>query len=286
MRKFFTLFMEYSTLLLFVLYCSIAFLFIRLQQDDVQAKLHNESIEFSAAVNEQLMKFNSLFTLKNENERLMRVNTDLLSRVLTLETANVDERNQRKILADTTFNASGFIMARVVDRKFSDRENMLLIDAGWSKGIKKDMTVLVPEGLVGRVTTVSEHYAKVMPLIHPDFKVIVEADSCRSMGILSWSGGKEFIAQVEHIPISSHIKLNERFVTSDFSTFSIRGIPVGRVVRIKPDNLFYDVDIWLAVDFSTLSQVLIAPLKKETEKIRIMSDDTATAIATKTKKRP
>ncbi len=276
MRKFFTLFVEYNTWLLFVLYCSIAFLFIRLQQNDVQASLHNEGIEFSAAVNEQLMKFNSLFTLKNENERLMRVNTDLLSRVLNLETATVDERNQNKILADTTRNASGFIMARVVDRKFSDRENMLVIDAGWRKGIKKEMTVLVPEGLVGRVTSVSENYARVMPVIHPYFKVIVVADSCSSMGILSWSGGKEFIAQVEHIPISSHLKLNERLVTSDFSTFSIRGIPVGRVVRIKPDNLFYDVDVRLAVDFSTLTQVLVAPLKIEPEKIRIMSNDTTT----------
>lgn len=276
MRKFFTLLMEHSTWLLFLLYCSIAILFIRLQQDDVQAILHSERTEFSAAVNEQLMKFGTLFTMKKENERLMRVNTDLLSRVLTLETSAFDERSRQKILTDTTLNASGFIMARVVDRKFSDRENMLLIDAGWRKGIKKDMTVLVPEGLVGRVTSVSANYARVMPLIHPDFKVIVVADSCGSMGVLSWSGGKEFTAQVDHIPISSRLKLNERFVTADFSTFSIRGIPVGRVIRLKPDNLFYAVDIRLAVDFSTLTQVLVAPLKINQEKISMTGDTTMT----------
>ncbi len=276
MRKFFTLLLEHSTWLLFLLYCSIAILFIRLQRDDVQAILHSERSEFSAAINEQLMKFGTLFTMKKENERLMRVNTDLLSRVLTLETSAFDERNRQKILADTTLNASGFIMARVVDRKFSVRENMLLIDAGWKKGIKKDMTVLVPEGLVGRVTSVSENYARVMPVIHPDFKVIVVADSCGSMGVLSWSGGKEFLAQVEHIPISSRLKVNERFVTADFSTFSIRGIPVGRVVRLKPDNLFYAVDIRLAVDFSTLTQVLVAPLKINPEKIKMTSDSAIT----------
>ena len=276
MRKFFTLFLEHSTWMLFVLYCSIATLFMRLQQDDVQAVLHSERSEFSSAVNEQLMKFGTLFTMKKENERLMRVNTDLLARVLTLETSAFDERNQQKILADTTLNASGFIMARVVDRKFSDRENMLLIDAGWRKGIKKDMTVLVPEGLVGRVTSVSENYARVMPVIHPDFKVIVVADSCGSMGVLTWSGGKEFLAQVDHIPISSRLKLNERLVTADFSTFSIRGLPVGRVVRLKPDNLFYAVDIRLAVDFSTLTQVLVAPLKINQEKFRMAGDSTVT----------
>jgi rod shape-determining protein MreC len=271
-RKFFTLLFKYNTWLLFATYCSIAVLFMKLQQDDVLGKLHTGGIEFGATINEKLMGFSSVFTMKQENDRLMRLNTDLLSRVLTLESAAVDERNRRKIVADTTFNASGFILARVVDRKFSDRENMLVIDAGWKRGIKKDMTVLVPEGLVGRVTAVSENYARVMPVIHPDFKVCVVSDSSSNMGILSWNGGRESIAQVEHIPISSRLKLNERIVTSDFSTFSIRRIPVGRVIRITPDNLFYTVDVRLAVDFSSLTQVLVAPLKSEPEKIGIMGD--------------
>ena len=274
MRKFFTLFTKYNTYLLFVIYCSIAFLFMKLQNENVFTRLRTSGLEFSAVINEKLMSLTYLFTLNKENERLMRVNTDLLTRVLNFETAAVDERNRRKILSDTTFNPSGYIIARVVDRKFSDRDNMLLINAGWKNGIQKDMTVLVPEGLVGRVTSVSEHYAKVMPVINTDFKVSVVSDSSQCMGLLSWSGGREFIAQIEHSPISSHLKLNERMVTSDFSTFSIRGIPVGRVVRIKPDKLFYNIDVWLAVDFSSLTQVLIAPMKRDPEKVKITTDST------------
>ncbi len=274
MRKFFTFFFKYNTYLLFVIYCGIAFLFMRLQNEATLTKLRTNGLEFSSFINEKLMNLTWLFNLSNENDRLMRVNTELLTRLLHVETSAIDERNRTKILKDSTFNASGFIMARVVDRKFSDRDNMLLINAGWKNGIKKDMTVLVPEGLVGRVIAVSEHYAKVMPVINTDFKVSVVSDSSNCMGLLSWSGGKEFIAQVEHIPISSHLKLNERIVTSDFSTFSIRGIPVGKVVRIIPDKLFYTVDVWLAVDFSSLSQVLVAPLKIEQEKVQITSDST------------
>ena len=274
MRKFFIFFSKYNTYLLFLIYCGISVLFMKLQNDKVLTKLHTSGLEFSAVINEKLMNLTYLFSLNKENERLMLVNTDLLTRVLNVETAAVDERNHRKILADTTFNPSGYIMARVVDRKFSVRENMLLINAGWKNGIQKDMTVLVPEGLVGRVTFVSEHYAKVMPVINTDFKVSVVSDSSNCMGLLSWNGGKEFIAQVEHIPISSHLKLNEKMVTSDFSTFSIRGISVGRVVRITPDKLFYTVDVRLAVDFSSLTQVLIAPLKIEPEKLKITTDST------------
>ncbi len=274
MRKFFTLFFKYNALLLFLAYCTIALLFIKLQNDNTFSKLHTSGIEFSAAVNEKLINLTYLVNVDEENERLMRVNRDLLTKVLNFETSAGDERNRLKIVNDSTFNASGFIMARVVDRKFSDRENILVINAGWKQGVKKDMTVLVPEGLVGRVISVSEHYAKVMPVIHTDFKVSVVSDSSNSMGLLSWSGGSEAIAQVEHIPISSRLKLNERIVTSDFSTFSLRGIPVGRVIRIKPDKLFYAIDLRLTVDFSSLSQVLVAPLKIETEKVAMSSDST------------
>lgn len=274
MQKFFTLFSKYNSYLLFVIYCSMAFLFMKLQNENVLTKMLTSGIEMSALINEKLMNLTYLLNLNKENERLMRVNTDLLTKVLNLETTKIDERNRQKILADTTFNASRFILARVVDRKFSDRENMFMINAGWKNGIQKDMTVLVPEGLVGRIIAVSEHYAKVMPVINTDFKVSVVSDLSNSMGILSWGGGKESIAQVEHIPISSHLKLNEQIVTSDFSTFSIRGIPVGKVVRLKPDKLFYTVDVLLAVDFSSLTQVLVAPLKIEPEKVKITTDST------------
>ena len=261
--------------MLFIVYCCISFLFIKFQDRELLTKLRTNGIEFSAFITDKMMSYNYVLHLKEENDRLMLINTDLLSRVLNTETAALDNRNRQKILADTTLNASKFIMARVVNRKFSDRENMLLINAGRSDGIKKDMTVLTPQGLVGRVTTVSEHFAKVMPVINTDFKVSVVSDKSNSMGLLSWNGGREFIAQIENIPISSSLKLNEQFLTSDFSSFSIRGIPVGKVVSIKPDKLFYTVEIRLAVDFASLTHVLIAPLKIEPEKLEMIGENSS-----------
>ncbi|MEI8185962.1 MAG: rod shape-determining protein MreC [Chlorobiaceae bacterium] len=275
MQKFFNLFIKYNSYLLFVVYCSISLLFIKFQNDDLLTRLRNNGIGFSAFINDTMMSYSYVLNLKKENERLMRINADLLSKVLNIETTALDERTRQKILADTTLNASKFIMARVVNRKFSDRENMLLINAGRREGIKKDMTVLTPEGLVGRVIIVSEHFSKVLPVIHTDFKVSVVSAKSNSMGLLSWSGGKESVAQIEHVPISSNLKLNEQIVTSDFSTFSIRGVPVGKVVSIKPDKLFYTVEVQLAVDFSSLTHVLIAPLKIEPEKVEMIGENTS-----------
>jgi rod shape-determining protein MreC len=265
-QKFFRFFIKHNAYLLLLLYCGIGLLFIKLQNIDMLSQLRQNSSEFEAFISDRLMSYSSFWNLKNENEKLLQVNAELLAENLSLQTASRDLDARKKLLSDSTVNVQGFKIARVVDRKFSSTENSMVIDAGSNDGIRPDMSVLTPEGLVGRIVFVSKHYAKVMPIIHPDFKVSVISDKSGATGLLSWNGGKEHIAQIEHIPLSSHIALNETILTTDFSTFSPRGVPLGKVIRIKPDKLFYTIDIWLAVDFSSLTHVLIAPLKVDAEK--------------------
>ncbi|MGB0131255.1 rod shape-determining protein MreC [Chlorobium sp.] len=270
MQKFFSFLLKHNAYLLLLLYCGIALLLIRFEQDDMLSKIRSGGTELQASINEKISSYGYLLNLRGENERLLKINAEMLSRTLRSETALRNEKARRALLADSTFDTSGYIIARVIDRKFSSRENMLLIDAGKDRGIRPDMTVLTPHGLVGRVVFVSRHYAGVMPVIHSDFKVSVMSDRSSALGILSWNGGAEHLAQIEHIPISSPLKKGELMLTTDFSTFAPSGIPVGRIVRIKPDKLFYDITVRLAVDFSTLTHVLVAPAKKDPEKIEML----------------
>lgn len=269
-QKFFSFLLKHNAYLLLLLYCGIALLLIRFEQDDMLSKIRSGGTELQASINEKISSYGYLLNLRGENERLLKINAEMLSRTLRSETALRNEKARRALLADSTFDTSGYIIARVIDRKFSSRENMLLIDAGKDRGIRPDMTVLTPHGLVGRVVFVSRHYAGVMPVIHSDFKVSVMSDRSSALGILSWNGGAEHLARIEHIPISSPLKKGELMLTTDFSTFAPSGIPVGRIVRIKPDKLFYDITVRLAVDFSTLTHVLVAPAKKDPEKIEML----------------
>lgn len=274
MRKFLTLIFKHNAFLLFLMYSTISFLFIKLEQDRVTEKLGLFSMELRERLNDRINGLTYQFNLDQENQQLMRVNRDLIVQLINEETAKRDTQQRNSLTESNKLRSSDFIIARVVNRKFSDRENVLVLNAGSKNGVEKDMTVLVPEGLVGRIVAVSEHFSRVMPVIHTDFKVSVVTDSTRSMGVLGWAGGAESIAHIDHIPISSRILPNERVITSDFSTFSVRGIPVGTIVSIKPDKLFYAIDVRLAVDFSTLDQVLVAPLKKEPEKAAMLIDST------------
>jgi len=265
-QKFLSFLVRHNAYLLLLLYCGIALLVIRFEQDDVVSKIRGSFTEVGASVNEQIVSYGYLLNLRKENERLMLLNTELLSKCLRNERMLRDSKARSALFADSSFDASGYVVARVIDRKFSARENILMIDAGKNRGIRPDMAVLTPKGLVGRVVYVTERHAAVMPVIHTDFKVSVISSASSAMGILAWNGGAEHLASIEHMPISSPLKRGEEMLTTDFSTFAPGGIPVGRVVRIRPDKLFYNIDIRLAVDFSTLSYVLVAPVKRDQEK--------------------
>ncbi|MBN1928482.1 MAG: rod shape-determining protein MreC [Chlorobiaceae bacterium] len=270
MTSFFRFIARHTAYFYFLLYCSISIMLMQLQRKETLDAIRERGLAANAAIAEQLSGFRSIFSLKQDNERLFLQNARLVSKLRHQELAMRDASAIRSLIDHRTDGMNRFTIARVVDRRFSATDNMLIIDAGRNRGIAKNMTVLTPDGLVGRVIEVSRNYAKVLPVINRNFMVSVLTDSTRTNGLLSWRNGNEGIAQLEHVPVSSTLLVGEGVSTSDFSTFACRGIPVGRIARISKDKLFYNVDIRLAVDFSALSHVMICPDKPTMEKIELM----------------
>ncbi|NTU94151.1 MAG: rod shape-determining protein MreC [Chlorobiaceae bacterium] len=274
MLSFFRFLARHTAYLFFLLYCGISILLMQLQRKETLEAIRTQGLTVNASVAERLSSIGGLFALQEYNEHLLLQNARLFSRVMRQETVLRDARDRNILTAKDSTRAYGrFFVARIVDRRFSLTDNMLVINAGWRQGIDKDMAVLTPDGLVGRVTRVSENYAKVMPVINKRFKVSVVSDSSSTYGVLSWNRGSETVAHMENVPASSHLKVGERITTSDHSTFAIRGIPIGRVIRISGNKLFSDIDVRLFVDYSSLSYVLVSPDKPSAEKLEIISEE-------------
>ncbi|NTV03073.1 MAG: rod shape-determining protein MreC [Chlorobiaceae bacterium] len=270
MLSIFRFIARHSAYLYFLLFSGLSILIMQLQRRETLDAIRSQGMAVNASVSEELTSFGDIFNLRDENERLLLQNARLFSKVIREETALRDTRNLNEIIRRDSTRVGRFFVARIVDRRFSPMDNMLLINAGSRDGIEKDMAVLTPDGLVGRVTAVSQNYARVMPVINKDFKASVVSDSSSTLGVLSWKGGNEYVAHLENVPTSSRLKVGERLTTSDHSTFAIRGIPVGRVVRISGSKLFSEVDVRLSVDFPSLSYVLVSSARPSREKLEIM----------------
>ncbi len=272
MSKVSKYFAAHSSYLLLVFYCVIAGILIRYHEVTTLQNIQSGALEIRSGFSERLSGIGQYFTLKKQNEQLMQQNSRLLSEVLLQDSILKDSVEIRKIMEFRQSEPVTFITAEVVDRRFDSKENMLIVNAGANQGVKRDMAVLTPDGLIGRVTVVSSNYSRVLPVIHTDFSVSVVSDSNRTNGILQWQGESERHAAMLHVPLSSTLDNDENLYTSDFSTFALEGIPVGRIIKLTEGKQFYDITVKLAVDFSSLHYVLIAEKTVDQEKLRILEE--------------
>ncbi|QKW06457.1 rod shape-determining protein MreC [Streptomyces sp. NA04227] len=110
------------------------------------------------------------------------------------------------------------------------------IDAGSRDGIKRDMTVLNADGLVGRVTTVGPGTATVLLATDPDFTVGTRLEKTDELGFAS--GGGNGPMRVQLLNSKAKVKKGDRMVTfgSQGDKPFVPGVPVGRITRIDPSG--------------------------------------------------
>lgn len=112
----------------------------------------------------------------------------------------------------------------------------ITIDAGADDGIKRDMTVLNGDGLVGRVTTVGPSTSTVLLANDPDFTVGTRMEGSDELGFASGQGDRPM--RVELLNSKAEVKKGDRLVTfgSEDDKPFVPGVPVGVVSRIDPSG--------------------------------------------------
>jgi rod shape-determining protein MreC len=133
----------------------------------------------------------------------------------------------------------------------------ITIDVGADDGIKRDMTVLNGDGLVGRVTTVGPGTATVLLANDPDFTVGTRMEAGDELGFASGQGDRPL--RVELLNGKAEVKKGDRLVTfgSQADKPFVPGVPVGVVSRVDPSSgdLTRTLSVTPYVSFSKLDIV-------------------------------
>ncbi|WP_434589432.1 rod shape-determining protein MreC [Streptomyces sp. A5-4] len=110
------------------------------------------------------------------------------------------------------------------------------IDAGSNDGLKRDMTVLNGDGLVGRVTTVGPSTATVLLANDPDFTVGTRMEKSNEIGFATGQGDRSLSVQL--LNGKAKVKKGDRLVTfgSRKAKPFVPGVPVGEVIRVDPSG--------------------------------------------------
>lgn len=218
----------------------------------------------------------SYLNLRDINRELLERNGQLEMELLALQ----DKLDM--IVADTVSFAGfapdsteqfpySFVMADVVNNSISHLSNYITLNKGRKDGIAPDMGVVSERGVVGIVSTVSDHFAVVIPLLNPKFKLSCKVLGSSYFGSLSWKGRDARYGQLEELPRHVEFQKGDTIVTSGYSAVFPSGIIVGTVADFEKqhDDNFYSLQVELATNFQALNNVRIIKNYYQTEQISV-----------------
>lgn len=188
--------------------------------------------------------------LKNEIHVLKIANSRYLELLATQE--SLEELLQFK----QTINRP-VLAAQVIGLDPTGWFKSVIIDKGKWAGLRLDMPVVNAFGVVGRVVSVSSNYAKVLLIIDQNSAVDCLVQRSRDRGMLK--GLMSEICKLDYVAKSNDITVGDIVVTSGLGGVFPKGLPVGRILDVKEisGELFKDIKIRTAVDFSKLEEVLV-----------------------------
>ena len=146
--------------------------------------------------------------------------------------------------------------AQIIGAAASPDFRTLTIDKGTRDGLRPDMAVVAPEGVVGRIVVPSTRSAKVQLLIDRNAAAGVIVERTRAQGVVV--GGGEDRLQMQYVSEASDVAVGDLVVTSGIDTIYPKGLVVGRVESVEKNGpAFKRIVVKPAVNFSQLEEVLV-----------------------------
>src|SRR4051794_12931760 len=221
----------------------------------------NAANEITGRINVQYNKVQNYFHLKENNKLLLEENTRLKN-LLHIDFENPDSSKVAvldSLVRDTVGRQRKFIWlpAKVVNNTVSQQLNYLTLHRGANQGVKKDMAVVGPQGVVGTVIAVSENFCRVMSLLHRNSKVSSMLKKGNVSGTVEWDGKDPHFITLRNIPKSVPVAKGDTVVTSSYSSNFPPDILVGYVDQVsqEPSSNFSIIRLKTATNFYNLEYV-------------------------------
>jgi rod shape-determining protein MreC len=192
-------------------------------------------------------------------------NRELQEEVVRLQMEQVrlkqdaDQARRLQVLLDFKENfISKTVAAQVIATSGTEQSRLITIDKGSRDGIKADMAVITPDGIVGKVKDVFKLSSQVLLINDHDSGAGVILENSRLQGIVKGTPLGEL--QINDIMSDEKVEAGERVITSGGDRIYPKGYSVGTVIGSAPDrenDPFLVIKIKPAADLNRLEEVLV-----------------------------
>src|SRR5215469_2007426 len=168
-------------------------------------------------------------------------------------------RRLQALLAFKEQYISQTVAAQVVGTSGTDRSRVFYIDKGSSDGLKTDMPVISPAGVVGKINKVFPNTAQVLAISDPQSGAGVMLEKSRVRGVLRGTA-RDFPEITKTVMSDEKVDRGERVLTSGGDQIYPRGMEVGIVDQVLPDRdgePFLTLRVRPSADLNRLEEVLV-----------------------------
>lgn len=165
------------------------------------------------------------------------------------------------------------LAAQVIGTSGSDASRIIYIDKGTSDGVRDNMAVITPDGVVGKIAKAFSSTSQVLLISDQSWGAGGILTQSRLQGIVK--GTQSGDVQMAYIMSDNQVKLGEPIITSGGDRIFPKGLPIGSVREVSPGkDLFLNIRVKPAADLNRLEEVLV--ITKIVEKAPDANDINAT----------
>lgn len=194
--------------------------------------------------------------LKTENESLKRQLADAQIAVQQQRALADRARGLQQLLELRDRSNLKTTAAQIIGDAPTPDFRTITIDKGTLHGLKTDMAVIAPAGVVGRIIKPTARSAIVQLLIDRNAAAGVIIERSRAQGVAMGAGDGRL--RLEYMSEAFDVAVGDEVVTSGIDNIYPKGFAVGKIDSIEKSGAAYRrISIKPAVDFSALEEVLI-----------------------------
>lgn len=169
-----------------------------------------------------------------------------------IDTLKFDELDSVKPLFD-------YIPAKVISNSTNRQQNYLMFDKGRRQGVRENMGIIGPNGIVGVIFETSEEYSSGISLLNIKQKASVKLKKNNELGTLIWDGISPLYGQLDAIENYVPLSIGDTIVTSGFSHIFPGEEIVGTIADFHkiPGKTSWYIKVKYTTDFNKLFWVKI-----------------------------
>ncbi len=199
-----------------------------------------------------------------ENEVLQAELSELRMRVQRLEGRATEADRLAALLAFRDAHPDApLLAARVIAASAGATTRTIYVSRGEVDGVRKDMGVITPDGVVGKVLEAYPNTAQVLLLTDRESGVGARLQNSRVAGVVRGTG--EAVVLMDYVINDQEVAAGEMIVTSGQDRIFPKDLPVGRVVETKAGSPFKMIRVRPAARLDRLEEVFVLLSRQDWE---------------------